>query len=132
MLPFKKRQIVLIVTVVILALFTGLAFSFFWSKDGLTEGEAFTYKYTAPTRRMVEAEQFVFKIEGTGKMRGMVCEGCVKRVGRALKDVPGVVMVMVDLVDQEALVEVEKGKSKAQDLLKAIEKAEFKAALVSQ
>lgn len=132
MLPFKKRRTVLIGTIVILALFAGLAFGFFWSKEGSTEGESFTYKYKAPTYGMVEAEQFVFKIEGTGKMRGMVCEGCLKKVGRALKKVPGVVRVICDLEEQEARVELEKGKSSVQELQKAIEGAQFKATLVSQ
>lgn len=117
-----------IVGVVVLGMVAaGAGLGFYRSNKGLTEGEALVYQYRSPGANQVETQRFVFKIEGKGKMQGMVCEGCVKNVGRALKEVPGVVQVWVGLVEREARVEAEKGKVNAEMLRQAIEKVDFTA-----
>lgn len=118
----------LIAGVVVLGMVAaGMGLGFYRSNKGLTEGEALVYQYRSPVANQVETQRFVFRIEGKGKMKGMVCEGCVKNVGRALKDVPGVVQVWVGLVEREARVDVEKGKVNVEMLRKAIEKIDFTA-----
>ena len=109
----------------------GVGLGFFRSNKGLTEGEALVYQYKSPAANQVETERFVLKIEGRGKMKGMVCEGCVKNVGRALKEVSGVVQVWVGLVEREARVDAEKGKVNVEVLRKAIEKVDFAATPVT-
>ena len=108
-------------------LVAGVGLGFLWSDKGLREGEALVYQYNSLLANQVETERFVLRIEGKGKMKGMVCEGCVKNVGRALKEVPGVVQVWVGLVEREARVDVEKGKVNVEMLREAVEKVDFTA-----
>ena len=123
----KNKPSIVIAFVVLAMLVTGVGLGFLWSDKGLREGEALVYQYRSPTAHQVQTQRFVLKIEGRGKMKGMVCEGCVKNVGRALKEVPGVVQVWVGLVEREARVEAEKGKVNVEMLQRAIEKVDFSA-----
>lgn len=123
----KKKTSMIIGVVVLAMLVAGVGLGFLWSDKGLREGEALVYQYNSLLANQVETERFVLRIEGKGKMKGMVCEGCVKNVGRALKEVPGVVQVWVGLVEREARVDVEKGKVNVEMLREAVEKVDFTA-----
>ena len=68
-----------------------------------------------------KTEKVVLKIEGQGEMKGMVCDGCKKRVETALLEVKGVTKAEADLKKQEAYVEYEKGKVTIDDLKKAVD-----------
>lgn len=60
---------------------------------------------------------------------GMTCIGCVANVKRALKAVPGVSSVKVNLEKNEAVVAYEKNKVKVEQLILAVEKAGYKASV---
>jgi len=62
-------------------------------------------------------------------VRGMSCGGCVNAVKTALEKVPGVTKADVSLEKNEAVVTYEKGKTTPEDLVKAVEKAGFKASV---
>jgi len=62
-------------------------------------------------------------------VRGMTCGGCVNAVKAALERVPGVTKADVSLEKNEAVVTYEKGKATPEDLIKAVEKAGFKASV---
>ncbi len=62
-------------------------------------------------------------------VRGMHCAGCVNAVKAALEGVSGVSKAEVSLEKNEATVTYAKGKVNTDDLLKAVEKAGFKASL---
>ena len=62
-------------------------------------------------------------------VRGMTCGGCVNAVKAALERVPGVTRADVSLEKNEAVVTYEKGKTTPEDLVKAVEKAGFKASV---
>ena len=60
-------------------------------------------------------------------MKGMVCDGCARRVHAALMKVPGVEAVRVDLSTQEAQVIADIERVTAAQLLQAINDADFDA-----
>ena len=55
---------------------------------------------------------------------GMRCAGCAEKVEQALRDVPGVATVAVDLEHRTAIVE---GGGEADNLVSAVQTAGFKA-----
>jgi len=61
------------------------------------------------------------------RVTGMTCNGCVKHVGAALRDVPGVAVVEVLLVDQKAKVIHDPEQSPVPILLAAVEGAGYSA-----
>ncbi|HEV8337098.1 MAG TPA: heavy metal-associated domain-containing protein [Candidatus Polarisedimenticolia bacterium] len=62
-------------------------------------------------------------------VRGMTCSGCANGVKAALEKVPGVTKAEVSLEKNEAQVTYEKGKTTPEALVKAVEKAGYKASL---
>jgi copper chaperone len=62
-------------------------------------------------------------------VRGMTCSGCASGVKAALEKVPGVTKAEVSLEKNEASVTYEKGKTTPEALVKAVEKAGYKASL---
>ena len=62
-------------------------------------------------------------------VRGMHCAGCVNAVKAALEGVAGVSKAEVSLEKNEATVTYAKEKVTTEDLIKAVEKAGFKASL---
>ncbi len=62
-------------------------------------------------------------------VEGMTCGGCVNAVTAALEDVPGVTKAEVSLEKKEAIVTCEEGKTTPEELIKAVEKAGFKASV---
>ena len=73
------------------------------------------------------AQRLVLRIEGRAEMKGMVCDGCARRVHAALMKVPGVEAVRVDLSTQEAQVIADIERVTAAQLLQAINDADFDA-----
>ena len=67
------------------------------------------------------SEQVVLNI------KGMTCGGCANRVKGALVECAGVADVQVNHKDGKAVVQVEKGKANAQNLIEAVEKVGFSA-----
>lgn len=66
------------------------------------------------------------------KIEGMTCLGCVPTVKSALLKVPEVKEAEVSLSKGEAKVYTEKGKVNPADLIKAVEKAGYKAILIKE
>jgi len=62
-------------------------------------------------------------------VRGMTCADCTGKVKAALEGVPGVTKADVSLEKNEAAVTYDKGKTNPEALVKAVEKAGFKASL---
>jgi Cu+-exporting ATPase len=62
-------------------------------------------------------------------IEGMTCASCVARVEKALAPVPGVIGAKVNLAAERARVEFRAGEAVASDLLRAVEKAGYKATL---
>jgi len=65
------------------------------------------------------------------KVEGTYCPGCIPTIRNALQKVSGVKKVEVNLKG-EAKVYAEKGKVDPVDLIKAVEKAGYKASLVNR
>ncbi len=63
-------------------------------------------------------------------VEGMMCTHCVKHVEDALKSVPGVKKVNVDLDSKTAKAEYLASKTNTSELISAIEKAGYKASAV--
>jgi Cu+-exporting ATPase len=63
------------------------------------------------------------------KITGMHCASCVARIEGALRQVPGVRMVSVNLATEKALVELDPAEAKVEALLCAVEEAGYGAAL---
>ena len=59
--------------------------------------------------------------------RSMRCAGCAEKVEQALRDVPGVATVAVDLEHRTAVIE---GGGEADNLVSAVHTAGFKARVV--
>jgi copper chaperone len=76
--------------------------------------------------RAGEAESATLNVKLS--VRGMTCAGCVSAVKAALEGVKGVSKAEVSLDKNEATVTYAKGTN-TDDLLKAVEKAGFKASL---
>lgn len=74
-------------------------------------------------------DRIVLVIEGRGKMQGMVCDGCARRVHEALLGVPGVTAARVDLKTQEAEVIADTARVTAAELIRAVNDADFGALL---
>lgn len=72
------------------------------------------------------------KLNVTMQVNGMTCAGCVSGVESALKKVPGVLKAAVSLEKNEAYVEYQKGKTTPEELVKAVEKAGYKASVKSK
>ncbi|MCS7050786.1 MAG: HAD-IC family P-type ATPase [Thermomicrobium sp.] len=64
-------------------------------------------------------------------IEGMTCASCVRRVERALTNVPGVVGASVNLATEEASVELGRRDIVLDDLLAAIEQAGYRARLLA-
>jgi copper chaperone len=67
-------------------------------------------------------------VETTLRITGMTCNGCVKHVTKALRDVPGVEEVQVSLPDQTAKVVHAEGAGVAA-MIAAVESAGYSAAV---
>lgn len=63
------------------------------------------------------------------KIEGMTCQHCVMRIQKALKEVPGVLAVQVDLKKGEADVKVQDGVS-PQILISAIKNAGYESKIL--
>lgn len=61
------------------------------------------------------------------EIEGMTCASCVARVEKALKNVPGVQDARVNLATEKARVTMDHSKASNEDILKAVEKAGYKA-----
>ncbi len=61
-------------------------------------------------------------------IRGMTCNGCVKHVDRALRAVPGVTAVQVDLAKHEARITHEPGRPDTAGMIEAVRAAGYEAA----
>lgn len=59
------------------------------------------------------------------KIRGMSCEGCVKKVLQALQAVPGVNDVTVSLSDSDANVQYDEEKTSVEQLKAAVKDAGY-------
>ncbi|MFC4161052.1 heavy-metal-associated domain-containing protein [Chitinimonas lacunae] len=64
-------------------------------------------------------------MEHTFQIEGMSCGGCVAAVEQALKSVPGVTTVRVDLGAKSALIEFDPSKTAPPALREAIEAAGY-------
>ena len=73
------------------------------------------------------AERLVLQIKGRGEMKGMVCDGCARRVHAALMKVPGVEAARVDLTTQEAQVIAGSARATASKLIQAVNDEDFDA-----
>jgi copper chaperone CopZ len=62
------------------------------------------------------------------RVTGMICNGCVKHVDAALRQIPGVAAVEVLLVDQKAKVVHDPERSPVPILVAAVEGAGYEAA----
>ena len=60
-------------------------------------------------------------------VKGMSCGNCIRHVESALKKVPGVGSVTVDLTSGEAMVEYDPSAATLNDLKKAVEAAGYEA-----
>ena len=65
-------------------------------------------------------------------VRGMSCGGCVNAVKAALEKVKGVTKAEVSLEKNEAVVTYQTGKTTPEELVKAVEKAGFKASVQTE
>ncbi len=83
--------------------------------------------YSNIPRESAGAERLVLRIQGRGDMKGMVCDGCARRVHTALMKVPGVEAVRVDLATQKAQVIADTDRVTAAQLLQAVNDADFDA-----
>ena len=63
----------------------------------------------------------------TLSIQGMRCQGCAEKVERALRDVPGVATVAVDLDHNTAIIE---GGGAPDNLVSAVQTAGFTASVV--
>jgi len=63
------------------------------------------------------------------KIEGMTCQHCVMRIQKALKEVPGVLAVQVDLKKGEADIKVQDGVS-PQILISAIKNAGYESKIL--
>lgn len=61
------------------------------------------------------------------KITGMTCAGCANHVSKALKNVNGVIEQSVEYPGDVAIVKYDAAKTKPEELIKAIEKAGYKA-----
>lgn len=61
---------------------------------------------------------------------GMNCQHCVDKIERAIKAVPGVVNVEVDLAARSADVQMSASQSEAEDLVAAVVNAGYGAAVM--
>ena len=61
------------------------------------------------------------------KVKGMTCGACEGAVKRALASCKGVISAEVSHEEGKAIVKVEKGKAKTDELINAVEKAGFSA-----
>ncbi|MDO8515013.1 MAG: heavy metal translocating P-type ATPase [bacterium] len=94
------------------------------STDQVLEGE-FIFKGTIrPYREEI-------KIEGTQKINlslyGMHCSSCAALIERAIKKVPGVAAANVNFAAEKAIVTFDPATASQEDLIKAVEKAGYKA-----
>jgi copper chaperone CopZ len=64
----------------------------------------------------------------TLRISGMTCNGCVKHVDAALREVPGVTAVEVDLAGGQAKIVHDAQKSPVPALIAAVEAAGYSAA----
>lgn len=65
----------------------------------------------------------------TFSIEGMTCKKCVSKIKSALKEIEGVKKVKISLKDKQATVKYDKDKVTIEELIKAVEKAGFKAEL---
>ena len=63
-------------------------------------------------------------------IRGMTCEHCVKRVTKALEEVPGVQQVEVSLATNSAEVDYDEGITSIATLIEAVTDAGYEASEV--
>ena len=61
----------------------------------------------------------------TLRIEGMTCNACVKHVGEALRAVPGVASVDVELADNRATVDHDPARAPVASLLAAVELAGY-------
>ena len=66
--------------------------------------------------------------ESTLDVRGMTCNNCVRHVSQALRGLPGVSDVQVDLAAAEARVQHDPGRVSIGELVAAVEGAGYEAA----
>ncbi len=64
------------------------------------------------------------------KITGMTCAGCANHVSKALKNVNGVIEQSVEYPGDVAIVKYDAAKTKPEELIKAIEKAGYKAEVI--
>lgn len=62
-------------------------------------------------------------------IEGMTCASCVFRVEKALKAIPGVSDAAINLATEKARITYNRGQASKEDLVKAVEKAGYKAKL---
>ena len=67
--------------------------------------------------------------QSTLDVRGMTCNNCVRHVSQALRGLPGVGEVQVDLASGKARVQHDPGRASAGDLVAAVEGAGYEASL---
>ncbi len=113
--------------------FGGIAVLFFlggWLVRLQAAGTAFRVSpgvYSNIPPESAGAERLVLQIKGRGEMKGMVCDGCARRVHAALMKVPGVEAARVDLTTQEAQVIADSARVTASKLIQAVNDADFDA-----
>ncbi|MBL7867232.1 MAG: heavy-metal-associated domain-containing protein [Flavobacterium lindanitolerans] len=64
------------------------------------------------------------------KITGMTCAGCANHISKALKNVNGVIEQSVEYPGDVAIVKYDSAKTKPEELIKAIEKAGYKAEVI--
>lgn len=102
------RSMSIVMASVLLALTAGIVFS---DRSGTAE----------------ETEKATLNL--TMQVKGMTCSGCASAIQSALKQVPGVLKADVSFDKNEAYVEYRKGKTTPEELVKAVEKAGYKASI---
>lgn len=64
------------------------------------------------------------------KITGMSCAGCANHVSKALKNVNGIIEESVKFPGDVAIVKYDAAKTRPEELIKAIEKAGYKAEVI--
>ncbi len=107
----------------ILRLFTlAVVFAFFSTTQANID-----LRITKPTVKSISSEEKTVKL----KITGMTCIGCTNHVSKTLEEVDGVIEHIFEYPEDVAVVKYDGSKTNTKELIKAIEKAGYKAEIVS-
>lgn len=95
-------------------------------------GAVFSFLLLASALSPLHAETKKAAIGLTLKVDGMVCSSCKKKVSDCLMKLKGIKKVSVDMDNNEARVEYEKGKVSVKDMVGALKKKGYDAKEITE